>query len=184
MDAAVRNVQERFKEELEWMRPLPFTPFQVAKVLPVSVRSTATVRVEGAWYSVPTHWARLDATAYVGVEEVHIVCRGEDVSHPRQRSGEKRIRYQHYLSELARKPQAVGAGQGPRRAINQQGAEAVGKALERALEAGDSTPLALIPAPVREVPGKVAVPPALMGYRVEAARASDYDALLMGGRHE
>ncbi len=89
------------------MRPLPLTPFQVAKVLPVSVRSTATVRVEGAWYSVPSHWARLDATAYLGVEDVRIVCRGEAVTLPRERAGGRRIRYQHYLSELARKPQAV-----------------------------------------------------------------------------
>jgi len=37
-------------------------------------------------------------------------------------------------------------------AINQQGAEVVGKALERALETGNSTPMVLIPLPVREVP--------------------------------
>ena len=41
------------------MRPLPLTPFQMDKVVPVSVRSTATVKVEGAWYSVPSHWARV-----------------------------------------------------------------------------------------------------------------------------
>jgi hypothetical protein len=35
------------------------------------------------------------------------VCRGEAATHPRQRFGGKRIRYQHYLSELARKPQAA-----------------------------------------------------------------------------
>ena len=69
-------------------------------------------------------------------------------------------------------------------AVNQQGTEAVGKALEQAIESGNSTPLGLIPAPVREVPGRVAVPPALMEYQVEAARASDYDALLVGGHPE
>lgn len=66
-------------------------------------------------------------------------------------------------------------------AVNQQGAEVVGRALERAFEAGSSTLLGLIPGPVREIPGMVAVPPALMGYRVETARTSDYDALLAGG---
>ena len=41
-------------------------------------------------------------------------------------------------------------------AINQQGVEVVGKALERALETGNSTPMGLIPLPVREYPyGKV-----------------------------
>ena len=44
--------------------------------------------------------------------------------------------------------------------------------------------MSLIPLPVREVPGRVEVPPALMGYRVEIARAADYNALLVGGRHE
>ena len=48
-------------------------------------------------------------------------------------------------------------------AVNQQGAEVVGRALERAFEAGSSTLLGLIPGPVREIPGMVAVPPALMG---------------------
>ena len=107
VNAEGKSVLERFGEELERMRPLPPVPFQVAKVVPVSVRSTSVVKVEGAWYSVPSRWARLDATAYVGVEEVRIVCRGEEVIHPRERFGGRRIRYQHYLSELARKPQAV-----------------------------------------------------------------------------
>ena len=41
-------------------------------------------------------------------------------------------------------------------AINQQGVEVVGKALERVLETGNSTPMGLIPLPVREYPyGKV-----------------------------
>ena len=69
-------------------------------------------------------------------------------------------------------------------AISQQGAEVVGKALERALETGNSTPMGLIPLPVREVPGTMAAPSSPMGYRVETARAADYDALLVGGRHE
>ena len=107
VNAEGKSVLERFGEELERMRPLPPVPFQVAKVVPVSVRSTSVVKVEGAWYSVPSRWARLDATAYVGVEEVRIACRGEEVIHPRERFGGRRIRYQHYLSELARKPQAV-----------------------------------------------------------------------------
>jgi len=150
------------------------------------------------------------------VEEVRIVCRGEEVTHPRERFGGKRIRYQHYLSELARKPQAVrqvapelvaelgepygrlwqllvdtyGPQDGARvlarilGAVNQQGAEVVRKALGTALETGSPTPLGLMLSPVREVPPPCRVPPALMGYRVEMARAADYDALLVGGRHE
>ena len=101
VNAEGKSVLERFGEELERMRPLPPVPFQVAKVVPVSVRSTSVVKVEGAWYSVPSRWARLDATAYVGVEEVRIACRGEEVIHPRERFGGRRIRYQHYLSHIS-----------------------------------------------------------------------------------
>lgn len=51
--------------------------------------------------------ALLEATAYVGVEGIRLVCRGETEVVPRQRRGGKRISYRHYLPELARKPQAV-----------------------------------------------------------------------------
>ena len=74
---------------------------------PVSVSRSALVRVEGAWYSVPSRWAGLVATAYIGVDELTLRCRGEDVVHPRQRFGGRRVDYRHYLAELARKPQAV-----------------------------------------------------------------------------
>ena len=107
VDSQGKSVLERFDEDRQRMRPLPEAEFDARKVVAVSVRSTALVKVEGAWYSVPTHWARLDATAYVGVDEVSIVCRGEDVTHPRQRFGGRRVNYRHYLPELARKPQAV-----------------------------------------------------------------------------
>ena len=65
------------------------------------------VRVEGAWYSVPSSWAGLRATAYVGVDDVELSCRDERVVHPRQSFGGRLVRYRHYLGELARKPQAV-----------------------------------------------------------------------------
>ena len=48
VNAEGKSVLERFGEELERMRPLPPVPFQVAKVVPVSVRSTSVVKVEGA----------------------------------------------------------------------------------------------------------------------------------------
>ena len=106
-DARGVSVAERFAQKCEVLRPLPLRPFDPRKVMAVSIRSTSTVKVEGAWYSVPSHWARLEAMAYVGVEEVQIVCRGETVTHPRQSFGSRSIRYRHYLRELAHKPQAV-----------------------------------------------------------------------------
>jgi transposase len=99
--------RERFDAEQALLRPLPSSPFEARRVVPVRVRRSATVQLEGATYSVPSRWAGLNATAFVGVEDVCIVCRDESVTHPRQRFGARSIRYRHYLAELARKPQAV-----------------------------------------------------------------------------
>lgn len=99
--------QERFKKDGARLRVLPPRPFDVRKVVPVKVRRTATVQVEGALYSVPSRWAGLDATAFIGLGDVQIVCRDEAVSHRRQLFGGRSIRYRHYLPELAYKPQAV-----------------------------------------------------------------------------
>ena len=104
---APERVWERFAEERPLLRPEPGIAFDPRRVQAVSVSRSALVRVEGAWYSVPSRWAGLRATAYVGVDELTLCCRGEQVVHPRQRFGGRLVRYRHYLSELARKPQAV-----------------------------------------------------------------------------
>jgi transposase len=205
---------ERFAQEHALLRPLPPRPFDARKLVSVSVRSTAMVTVEGGWYSVPSRWARLEATAYVGVEEMDIVCRGESVTHPRQPFGGRSIRYRHYLPELARKPQAVrqvapemvrelgepfgqlwamledtyGGRDGARvlarviGAVVEQGEPAVRQVIEAALRAPRGLQLPLtppgLPQPARTIP----VPAALAAYQVPAARAGDYDALLVGGR--
>lgn len=102
-----RGCWELWQEERRGLLPLPEEPFEARRVVLASVSSKATVQVEGATYSVPSSWARLEATAYVGVEDLRLVCRGEEELVPRQRRGGRRIRYRHYLPELARKPQAV-----------------------------------------------------------------------------
>ena len=100
--------ERRFAEERRHLRALPERPFEARKVELVSVSRRSTVRIEGATYSVPSHWASLRATAYVGVEDVRIHCLGQSETYPKERKGEKKkIRYRHYLAELARKPQAV-----------------------------------------------------------------------------
>jgi hypothetical protein len=76
-------------------------------VVLVSVSRGSLVRVEGTQYSVPSVWADLEATAYVGVETIRFVCRGESVEVAKQQRGRRVIRYRHYLPELAKKPQAV-----------------------------------------------------------------------------
>jgi transposase len=106
-DREGRSVLERFEEERLRMLPLPEVGFRAERVVLVEASRRALVGVEGAWYSVPTSWHSLEVTAYVGPREVRLECRGESVSHRRQSFGSRSVRYRHYLSELARKPQAL-----------------------------------------------------------------------------
>jgi transposase len=99
--------EERFIEERAHLRALPDRPFEARRVELVSVSRRSTVGIEGATYSVPSHWASLKATAYVGVEDVKLVCCGQTEIYPKEPKGAKKIRYRHYLAEFARKPQAV-----------------------------------------------------------------------------
>ena len=69
-------------------------------------------------------------------------------------------------------------------AIDQQGAEAVRDALEKALKAGQRSPIDLVPRPVRQVSEAVPVPAGLARYAVDTAKARSYDVLLVGGGHE
>jgi hypothetical protein len=97
----------KFECERPLMLELATVPFDARRVQPVVVRSSARVKIEGTWYPVPSGWARLDATAYVGPEEVEIRCRGESVTHARQRFGARVVAHRLHLRELAKKPQAV-----------------------------------------------------------------------------
>ena len=84
---------------------MPFAP-EATTFATVSPR--ALVRLEGAFYSVPCRWAGLDLVVRIGATTVTIVGReGTRIRHPRKRFGQRSIDYRHYLSELARKPQAV-----------------------------------------------------------------------------
>lgn len=94
-------------EEKVHLRILPERPFEARRVELVSVSRRAMVRIEGASYSVPSHWASLRATAYVGVEDIRTHCCGQTEVYPRERKGTQKIRYRHYLRELSKKPQAV-----------------------------------------------------------------------------
>src|SRR5215218_3585567 len=99
--------EQRFQEERKHLGELPQRPFEARRVELVSVSRRSMVRIEGATYSVPSHWASLRATAYVGAQDVRIHCCGQAETYPKERKGTQKIRYRHYLSELARKPKAV-----------------------------------------------------------------------------
>jgi len=102
-----RRCRDLWQEECRRLLALPARPFEARRLITVAVSSKATVEIEGTQYSLPSRWARLDARAYVGVEDIRLVCGGETEVLARQRRGEKCIQYRHYLPELARKPQAV-----------------------------------------------------------------------------
>lgn len=106
-DQQGRTVAERFAEEQGKMLPLPAVAYEPRKVVPCSVSTRSLVTVDGATYSVPSHWKKLEAMAYVGPTDVRIAIRNEHLVAERLRFGEKRIQYRHYLPELAHKPQAV-----------------------------------------------------------------------------
>lgn len=102
-----RSVLDRFEEERPQMLRLPDHPFEARKTVLCSISARAMTKVEGAWYSVPSHWKSLSATAYVGCDEIEIRSRNETITHPRLSFGKRRVAYRHYIDELARKPQAV-----------------------------------------------------------------------------
>jgi hypothetical protein len=87
---------------------LPTVAYDARAVHLVVVTRQSLVRVEGAYYSVPTTWAGLDATVFVGPSAVDIVGRDRVVvRHARHRFGQRVVDYRHYLPELAKKPQAL-----------------------------------------------------------------------------
>ena len=106
-DATGQTIGMRFVEEQRHCRRAP-TPFAAEATTFATVSPRALVRLEGAVYSVPSRWAGLDLVVRIGATTVTIVGRdGTHILHPRQRFGQRSIDYRHYVSELARKPQAV-----------------------------------------------------------------------------
>jgi transposase len=204
-----RPASAMWAEERAQLLPVPAASFEVRKPIPVEISSRAMVRIEGAWYSVPSRWARLNATAYLGVDDVRITCMGESVTHPRARFGTRQIRYRHYLPELSRKPHAVrqvapeliaelGAPWSELWGLlcgthgELEAARVVARLLGAVCEHGEvRVRLALEaainqhrseasdPPPTAPKVDNIAVPDALAAYVVEAGRASDYDHLLL-----
>ncbi len=102
-----RPLSALFEEERALFLPLPAVAFEPRCLAPVSIGQSATGKVEGAVYSLPEGWARLDAEAWIGARDIRFCCRGEATLRPRQFPGGKHIEYRDYVKQLARKPQAV-----------------------------------------------------------------------------
>jgi transposase len=208
-DATGKLASELWAEERAHLLALPATGFEVRKAIPVEISSGSMVRIEGAWYSVPSRWARLSATAYMGVDDIRITCLDESVTQPRVRFGTRQVRYRHYLPELARKPHAVrqvapelltelgapwaGLWELLRGAHGElEAARVLARLLGAVCEHGEEPLRGALEAalaqhrcaaPDRSAPQpaleNIAVPEALAAYVVEAGRAADYDHLLL-----
>lgn len=96
-----------YDEDQFTMKPQPKVPFDAREKRLVHISRSATVTVMGAVYSTPSSWAGLDATAYIGIDDLLIMCRGQERRHSLQPKGGKSIKYRDYISELERKPQAL-----------------------------------------------------------------------------
>ena len=206
-DAAGQTIGARFGEEQRLFRPAPIA-FAADATTFATVTPRALVRIEGAYYSVPTGWAGLDLVVRIGATTVTIVGKdGTPIRHPRKRFGQRSIDYRHYLPELARKPQAVRqvlpdllrdlgapfpavwdhlqAAHGPREAARLF-AKILGELETRGaadvvptLEAALANGTPLIAArPVPPAAARVDVPASLRDLDVPSGRAADYDAWL------
>lgn len=101
------TVAQRFERERESLRSLPQDRFEARRLELVRVNRRGMIRIEGTDYSVPSRWNQLEVEAWVGVEDLRLVCRGQTQVLARQSRGSRAIQYRHYLEELAVKPQAV-----------------------------------------------------------------------------
>lgn len=210
VDSAGVLASARFAEEAQHCLALPAVGRPARRVVLVSVSRSSVVRIEAAQYSVPSSWAGLEATAYVGVETIRLSCRGEEVELAKQRRGKRAICYRHYLPELAKKPQAVRQvapeliaelgepyGQLWELLVGRHGTAEAARLLSRIVGAivdrGEAQVAAVLSRALAQQsfdllglqapapPQSIEVPPALAMYAVETAHATDYDWLLQEG---
>ena len=211
-DIEGRTVPQRLEEERRRFLAMPPVAFDPRLPASVTVSRRSLVRLGGGTYSLPSTWGPGRAMAWVGATDVRFELKDAVEIRPRVKSGGKRIQYLDYLPELARRPQAVvqvapelmaelgadwthlwhllltvhderQAGRvvgGLLAAVVEHGADTVSNALRRILE---DARVPSAPTTTTDVlPAVVAVPEALRGYRIDAARAADYDHLLLGER--
>jgi hypothetical protein len=107
VDRSGRSVARRFAAEKKQLRPLPPTPFEARRLELLSAGRKCLLRIEGADYSVPSHWKQLEVEARVGVDDIRLCCRGETQVMARKPQGSRQVDDRHDLPELAKKPQAV-----------------------------------------------------------------------------
>ena len=209
-DRQGRTVAQRFEEERRVLRALPQRSFSARRSVPVMISRQALVRVDAADYSVSSHLACLPAMAHVGVSDIILECRGETMVLEKVPRGARNVRYRHYLSELAHKPQAVRQvssrlfpelGEPYQRLWGllsgchgeREAARVMAKLLEAVVQHGEKQITKVLQDVLKHEPNlpdapvppqQVEVPEALSHYQVEAPKATTYDHLLLGVGHE
>ena len=209
-DRQGRTVAQRFEEERRVLRALPQRSFSARRSVPVMISRQALVRVDAADYSVSSHLACLPAMAHVGVSDIILECRGETMVLEKVPRGGRNVRYRHYLSELAHKPQAVRQvssrlfpelGEPYQRLWSllsgchgeREAARVMAKLLEAVVQHGEKQITKVLQDVLKQEPNlpdapvppqQVEVPEALSHYQVEAPKATTYDHLLLGVGHE
>ena len=73
-----------------------------------AVSRQALVRVDGAQYSVPSHWSASQATAYVGVADVVLEWREERITVAKQPRGARAVQYRHTWTSWPRSRRRCG----------------------------------------------------------------------------
>jgi len=73
-------LENQAAEEKPHLLPLPEYPFEARLVVLSSANKQSLVRVEGADYSVPSHWARLKVTPHVRGSDNQMSCLGEQIT--------------------------------------------------------------------------------------------------------
>lgn len=103
------TIGERLAADTATIRELPAVPLEPCEKWAARVSSTALVRYRGNDYSTPTAYGFQDVMVKGFVEEVVILCRGEEIARHRRCYGQGVFVFDplHYLALIETKPNAL-----------------------------------------------------------------------------
>src|SRR5271156_4133524 len=103
------TIGERLAADTAIIRTLPATPLEPCEKRTARVASTALVRYRGNDYSTPTSHGFQDVLVKGFVEQVVILCRGEEIARHERSYGQGVFVYDplHYLALIETKPNAL-----------------------------------------------------------------------------
>jgi transposase len=103
------TIGERLAADTATIRPLPATPLEPCEKRGSRVSSMSTVRYRGNDYSTPTAYGYQEVLVKGFVEEVVILCRGEEIARHKRSYGQGVFVSEplHYLALIETKPNAL-----------------------------------------------------------------------------